>query len=210
MPFFLKGKKMTRILPLKREDHPDLDEKFFKPYEESRGYVPNSNLVMARKPKVLEAFRNLNAAIFDPDNSVPAGLLALVGNIASQAAGCRYCVAHTANNAGVRGVAADKVAALWDYERSDLFTEAERAALRFAQAAASVPNMVSDEDAAAVIEHFGEDGATEILAVVSWYGFLNRWNDSLATDLEAVAFDKASETLADTDWDAGKHRPKTR
>ena len=99
---------------------------------------------------------------------------------------------------------------MWEYETSPLFDEGERAALRFVQAAASVPNMVTDEDVEAVKQHFGEDGAVEILAVVSWYGFLNRWNDSLATDLEDVAFDKASATLADTGWDAGKHRPKGR
>jgi len=201
---------MTRVTPLKRENHPDLDEKFFTPYEQTRGYVPNSNLVMARRPKLLAAFRALNAAVFDPDNIVPAGLLALVGNIASQAAGCLYCVAHTANNAGMRGVEADKVAALWEYETSPLFDEGERAALKFAQAAASVPNMVTDEDAEAVKKYFGEDGVVEIIAVVSFYGFLNRWNDSLATELEEIAFDKASQTLAETNWDAGKHRPKRR
>jgi uncharacterized peroxidase-related enzyme len=201
---------MTRVTPLRREDHPDLDEKFFTPYEQTRGYVPNSNLVMARRPKLLAAFRAFNAAVFDPDNIVPAGVLALVGNIASQAAGCLYCVAHTANNAGMRGVEAEKVAALWEYETSPLFSAAERAALRFAQAAASVPNMVTDEDADAVKQHFGEDGVVEILAVVSFYGFLNRWNDSLATELEEIAFDKASKTLAETSWDAGKHRPVTR
>lgn len=48
---------MTRVTPLRREDVPDLDEKYFKPYEASRGYVPNSNLVMARRPKLLAAFR---------------------------------------------------------------------------------------------------------------------------------------------------------
>jgi len=201
---------MTRVTPLRREDHPDLDEKFFTPYERTRGYVPNSNLVMARRPKLLAAFRALNAAVFDPDNTVPAGLLSLVGNIASQAAGCLYCVAHTANNAGMRGVGADKVAALWEYETSPLFSAAERAALKFAQGAASVPNMVTDADVEAVKEHFGEDGVVEIMAVVSFYGFLNRWNDSLATELEEIAFDKASGTLAQTNWDAGKHRPKTR
>jgi len=201
---------MTRVTPLRREDLPELDETFFKPYEASRGYVPNSNLVMARRPKLLTAFRALNAAVFDPGNTVPAGLLALVGNIASQAAGCMYCVAHTANNAGVRGVDTEKVAALWEYETSPLFSAAERAALKFAQAAASVPNMVTDADVEAVKAHYGEDGAVEILAVVSFYGFLNRWNDSLATELEEAAFDKASTTLATTGWDAGKHKPRTR
>lgn len=201
---------MTRVTPLNRDDLPDLDEKFFKPYEATRGYVPNSNLVMARRPKILAAFRALNAAIFNDDNTVPPGVLAMVGNIASQAAGCLYCVAHTANNAGKRGVEADKVAALWEYETSPLFSDGERAALRFAQAAASVPNMVTDDDAEAVKAHYGEDGLVEILAVVSFYGFLNRWNDSLATELENAAFDMAAETLASTDWDAGKHRPKER
>jgi len=201
---------MTRVTPLKREDHPDLDKRFFTPYEQTRGYVPNSNLVMARRPKLLAAFRALNAAVFDPDNIVPAGLLALVGNIASQAAGCLYCVAHTANNAGMRGIEADKVAALWEYETSPLFDEGERAAFKFAQAAAAVPNMVTDEDTEAVKKYFGEDGVVEIIAVVSFYGFLNRWNDSLATELEEIAFDKASQTLAETNWDAGKHRPKRR
>jgi uncharacterized peroxidase-related enzyme len=201
---------MTRVTPLDRADLPELDEKFFKPYEASRGYVPNSNLVMARRPRILAAFRTLNAAIFNDDNIVPAGVLAMVGNVASQAAGCRYCVAHTANNAGKRGVDADRIAALWEYETSPLFSEGERAALRFAQGAASVPNMVTDEDVEAVKAHYGEDGVVEILAVVSFYGFLNRWNDSLATELEEAAFDLASGTLAPTGWDAGKHTPRSR
>jgi hypothetical protein len=82
---------MTRVTPLKRDDHPDLDEKFFTPYEQTRGYVPNSNLVMARRPKLLAAFRAFNAAVFDPDNIVPKGVLALVGNIASRTGSPSLC-----------------------------------------------------------------------------------------------------------------------
>lgn len=199
---------MTRITPLNRENLPDLDEKFFKPYEATRGYVPNSNLVMARRPKLLAAFRALNQAIFDSENSVSPETLSLCGNIASQTAGCRYCVAHTANNAQMRGVHEKKIAKIWEYETSDLFTDAECSAFRFAQAAASVPNLVEDEDVEAVKEFYGEDGVVEILAVVSFYGFLNRWNDSLATELEEVAFNNASELLKETKWNPGKHRPK--
>lgn len=201
---------MTRITPLRREDLPELDEKFFKPYEASRGYVPNSNLVMARKPKMLAAFRNLNQAIFDSDNAVSKELLYMVGHIASRAAGCMYCVAHTANNANKNGIADDRLAALWDYETSDLFTEAERAALSFAQNAASVPNMVDDAEMATLKTHFDEDQIVEMLAVVSWYGFLNRWNDTLATELEEPAFDHAEQKISASGWDAGKHRPKSR
>jgi len=199
---------VTLIPPIKRKDYPELDKKFFEPYEKLHGYVPNSNLVIARKPKILEAFRNLNSAIFAEDNTVKPGLLALVGNIASQAAGCTYCVAHTSNNAEIFGVSAQKIAALWDFERNKLFSAAERAALRFAQSAASVPNMVSDHEIKCVVKYFGEEGVVEILAVVSYYGFLNRWNDSLATELEKKAFLRATQTLRDTPWKAGKHKPK--
>jgi uncharacterized peroxidase-related enzyme len=199
---------MTRIRPLRREDVPELDEKYFKPYEASRGYVPNSNLVMARKPNILEAFRHLNRAIFDPDGKVPLDLLAMVGNVASRSAGCMYCVAHTANNSRKSGVGDEKIAALWEYETSPLFSEAERAALRFAQAAAAVPNTVTDDDVELLRAHFDEDAMTEILAVVCWYGFLNRWNDSLATELEPAAFEYADATIARKGWDAGKHGPK--
>ena len=100
---------MTRVTPLRREDLPELDEKFFKPYEAVHGYVPNSNLVMARRPKMLAAFRSLRQAVFDPDNSVPTETLALVGHMASKAAGCQYCVAHTANNAELGGAHAEKI-----------------------------------------------------------------------------------------------------
>ena len=199
---------MTRIAPLRREDVPALDEKFFKPYEASRGYVPNSNLVMARKPKLLEAFRNLNRAIFDADGKVAPELLAMVGNVASRSAGCLYCVAHTANNSRKAGVGDDKVAALWEYETSPLFSEAERAALRFAQAAAAVPNAVTDEDVEALRAHFDDDAMVEILAVVCWYGFLNRWNDSLATELEPAALAYAEATIGPAGWTPGKHGPK--
>jgi uncharacterized peroxidase-related enzyme len=198
---------MTRIKPIRREDVPELDERYFKPYEAARGYVPNSNLVMARRPRLLEAFRSLNRAIFDPGGETPVDLLYMVGNVASQAAGCMYCAAHTANNARKSGLDAARIAALWEYETSPLFSDAERAALRFAQGAASVPNMVTDDDVTELKRYFSEDQIVDILAVVCWYGFLNRWNDSLATELEPAASEFAHATIAARGWTPGKHAP---
>jgi len=43
------------------------------------------------------------------------------------------------------GVDDDKMAAIYEYSTSDLFNEAERAALDYALAAGSVPNGVTDE-----------------------------------------------------------------
>src|SRR5712691_8379066 len=105
--------------------------------------------------------------------------------MASRAAGCGYCMAHTAHTAERVGVPAAKEAALWEYETSPLFTAAERAALRVAQGAAQVPNAVSDEDFAELKRHYSDAQIVDIVAVIALFGFLNRYNDTMATELEA-------------------------
>jgi hypothetical protein len=42
--------------------------------------------------------------------------------------------------------------------------------------------------------------------VVAMFAFLNRWNDTLATPLEAVPDALASQVLGVQGWVAGKHR----
>ena len=48
---------------------------------------------------------------------------------------------------------------------------------------------------------------TEILGVVAMFAFLNRWNDTMATPLEAPAAAIAQRALGDQGWTAGKHAP---
>ena len=45
----------------------------------------------------------------------------------------------------------------------------------------------------------------EILAIISLFGFLNRWNDTLATPLEAGPKDLGEKHLSGWGWEAGKH-----
>ncbi len=194
---------MTRIDPLNVVTNPELVEKL-KPVRAMLGFVPNSTLIMARHPKLLDAFQLLAMAALGP-GKVPPDLKIMVGHIASRAAGCRYCMAHTAHIAERRTVGAEKIEALWDYERSQLFSPAERAALAFAQAAASVPNAVSDSDFDELKMHYDEDQIVEMLGVVALYGFLNRWNDSLATPLEDAPRDFAEHHLSPAGWSVGKH-----
>jgi len=78
----------------------------------------------------------------------------MVSQMASRAAECGYCMAHTAHTAERVGIAAEKENALWEYETSPLFSEAERAALKVAQCAAQVPNAVTDDDFAELKKHY--------------------------------------------------------
>jgi uncharacterized peroxidase-related enzyme len=198
---------MPRIKSMNRKDVPEL-EPFFSITEKRMGFLPNSQLIMAYKPKLLQAFTLLSQAVHDPENRTSRQLRALVANVASRSAGCQYCVAHTAESAHNASVEDKKISAIAQFETSPLFTEAERVALRFAKRAAALPNAATDEDFAALRQHYSDHEIVEIVSVISYFGFLNRWNDTFATELESSPLEFAESVLSGTGWSPDKHSPR--
>jgi len=174
-------------------------------FNETLGFCPNSALTMQRRPEIAKAFIALNRAVMANAGRVTSEQKRLIGYVASRAAGCRYCQAHTILAAQRYGGSDARLRAVWDYRASPLFTPAERAALDFAVAAASVPNAVDAPIQAALRACWDDGEIVEILAVISLFGFLNRWNDSMATTLEEAAEAAAAQYLAAAGWVAGKH-----
>ena len=165
---------------------------------EMMGFVPNSLLLMGRTPVVASAFAALAAAVFAPEEaSVDMELKLLVAHIASSAAGCSYCRAHTAHAADERGYSIERIKAAWEFETSRLFTDAERAALTVARDAALVPNVATDAHFEKLREYYSAKEITEIVGVIALYGFLNRWNDTLATELESSPLAFSDTQLAE-------------
>ncbi len=198
---------MPRLPPLSPDTTPELKD-HFDFFLGTLGFTPNSVLTMQRKPRLVQAFAQLNAAVMDPAGEVDLGLRRLIGHLASKASGCLYCQAHTLLGAKNFGVSDEKLAAVWSYANSPLYTPAERAALDFALDAGSQPNAVTDASFAALQKHWSDTQIVEILGVVAMFGFLNRWNDSMATALEAVPADvarRAARDAAAPAWSAGKH-----
>jgi Uncharacterized conserved protein len=129
----------------------------------------------------------------------------LIGYVGSLTAACRYCEAHTILAAGRYGGTDARLADVWRYRESPLFSEAERAALDLAVAASAVPNAVDGPVADALRAHRRDDEIVEMLGVISLFGFLNRWNDSMGTTLEAGAEAAAARHLGAAGWEKGKH-----
>ena len=195
---------MSRLVPLPPETTPEL-KSHFDFFLGTLGFTPNSVLTMQRKPKLVQAFAQLNAAVMDPEGEVELGFRRLIGHVASQASGCLYCQAHTLLGAHNFGVTPEKLADLWQYANSPLYSDKEKLALDFALAAASQPNGVTDELFTQLQQHWSDSQIVEILGVVAMFGFLNRWNDSMATPLEAVPNAIAEKTAGERGWSAGKH-----
>lgn len=197
---------MTHVPPLARAALPPF-EPFFQAAEQMMGgFVPRSLFTMAHRPEILQAFLMLAAAVNGP-GTVDVGLKQLVAYVASSAAGCRYCQAHTATHAAHAGVAVEKVEHAFEFETHALFSDAERAALRLARDAALLPNLVEATHFAALRRHFDEPQIVELVAVCALFGFLNRWNDTMATDLEDVPHRFAVAHLGAAGWTRGRHGP---
>jgi uncharacterized peroxidase-related enzyme len=197
-------KPAPRLAPLPAETTPELKDQF-EMMKRNLGFVPNSILIMQRRPKMAKALAQMTASVWDPEGKVDRGLKRLIAHVSSRTAGCQYCMAHTAGGALHFGVEDRKLADVWSYQTSPLYSAAERAALDLAVAASCVPNAATDEMFLELRKHWNEEQIVEIVGVISLFGFLNRWNDTLATPLEDEPIAVGEKFLAGHGWSAGKH-----
>jgi uncharacterized peroxidase-related enzyme len=197
---------MAHVNPLPADANPDLKDTM-KTYQNYLGYVPNSVLIMQHRPKLVKALAQMASAVWDKESSeVDLGFKRLLAYMASRTHGCNYSMAHAAEASHRVGMDDAKLEAVVDYRTSPLFTEAERAALDFAIAAASQPNRVDDALMARMKRHWSDAQIVEIAGAVALNGFLNRWNDSLAVPLEAEPVAFGEKHLARHGWRVGKHK----
>ncbi len=184
---------------------PDLVEEFAF-FRGTLGGIPNSIRTMARVPEIALAYTALNKAVMTDYGTVTLEQKRLIGYVASFASGCLYCQAHMILASERFGASEERLNSVYDFEDSPHYSDAEKAALAYAHAAAAVPNMVTDEVGARLRQHWSEQAVVEITAVVALFGYLNRWNDSLGTALEDLPHDRGRERLAEaTGWKIGKH-----
>ncbi len=196
---------MALVQPLPPESDPET-ARLAEFFNETLGFCPNSVLTMQRRPAIARAFINLNKAVMENKGRVTSDLKRLIGYMASYTAGCRYCQAHTALAAKRYGAAEEKLANIWEYKTHPAFSEAERAALDFAVAAAAIPNAVDEEISANLRQHWDDGEIVEMLGVIALFGYLNRWNDSMATQMEEDAIATGEQYLSKRGWEIGKHK----
>ncbi|WP_426369169.1 carboxymuconolactone decarboxylase family protein [Pseudocolwellia sp. HL-MZ7] len=195
---------MPLVKPL-ASDHNEEVAELARFFNETLGFCPNSVLTMQRRPAIAKAFISLNMAVMANEGRVTAEQKRLIGYITSANTGCRYCEAHTILAAERYGGTEERLANIWSFRETDLYTAAEKAAFEFALAASSVPNAVDDVISAEINKYWDEGEVVEILGVVALFGYLNRWNDSMGTTMETGAVDAGERLLSESTWTRGKH-----
>jgi alkylhydroperoxidase family enzyme len=77
------------------------------------------------------------------------------------------------------GLTNEKIEALREYDASPLYSEAERVALRYADAMTITGLEVSDELFARLREHYADDAIVELTEVIAWENASSKFNRAL-------------------------------
>ena len=195
---------MPLVKPLSPESNPDVS-KLAEFFNETLGFCPNSVLTMQIRPEIARSFINLNMAVMTNHGRITSAFKRIIAWVSSNAAGCKYCQAHAIRAAERYGAEQEQLDNIWEYRTHKSFNEAERAALDFTMAASQIHNAVDDAIQQRLHQYWDDGEIVEILAVVSLFGYLNRWNDSMATSIENGAIKSAEKYLAKSGWNKGKH-----
>ena len=174
-------------------------EELFEGVEAFMGYVPNAHLAMAERPELLIAFSNLARTIFQTEG-IDMQIKQLIALASSLSSGCKYCQAHTSHGAERAGTKEEKIAEILNYSESDHYSDEERAVLDLAFASGRAPNESNAAHFTELKKYFSDEQIIDIVSVVSMFGFLNRWNDTLGTKLEDVPKSFVEEKLKPLGW----------
>ena len=189
------------VKPLNSEDK-EL-KKLIKFYDETLGFCPNSIKTMFIRPQIAYAFINLNKAVMENKGELSSKIKRLIGYLASTVSGCRYCQAHTIRAAERYGSDDKQLNEIWGFRESSAFTEKEKIAFEFTIASSSIPNQVNDKISSELRDHWDDGEIVEMLGVISLFGFLNRWNDSMGTPIEEGALESGNKFIKN--WKPNKH-----
>jgi uncharacterized peroxidase-related enzyme len=195
---------MPLVKPLSPDTNPDV-KKLAEFFNETLGFCPNSVLTMQIRPEIARAFINMNMAVMDNHGNVTSALKRMIAWVSSNATGCRYCQAHAIRAAERYGAEQEQLDNIWEYRTHAAFSDAERAALDFSLAASVIPNAVDEKIKSDLYKYWNEGEIVEMLGVISLFGYLNRWNDSMGTSIEDGAVESGNQYLGKHGWEKGKH-----
>jgi AhpD family alkylhydroperoxidase len=174
---------MSRLPLLTREDLATQDQQVFDRVETARGSpVGNIWRVLLNSPNLTDRVLSLadelrqGTTIERRDRELAVLTVGLVTN-------CTYEFEHHSHAAVRAGITPQEIKALSDFERSELFSEKDRAIIRFAYEATKNVR-VDDHTWNALAKYFSQRHLMEIVLTVAWYNTVVRILSPLAVEFE--------------------------
>ena len=181
-------------------------EKDYRPMlklvEQLIGVVPNCDPILEIWPTGFRTYNllvpnllNLPASLFG--QGAPKDLVGLAMYVASRAADCMDCAAHTCSFAQRRGATAEALVGN--------YTPIEAAVARVAEGMSRVPADLTKEDIVELRKHLSEKDIEWVVHGAAMMGFLNKFMDTMGVELEESAINDVKDLISSTGWSTGKH-----
>jgi AhpD family alkylhydroperoxidase len=153
---------------------------FFWNQRRKYGRVLDAALLWARAPKLFVGVALLHGALDRKSSPLDPALRSLLTVRVSQLNRCRFCIDLNAATLLRRGVSEVKLQALEDWQASTLFSERERVALEYAEAATLSELQVDDALMERLKARFDDDAIVELTALIAFQNLSSKFNAALA------------------------------
>ena len=170
--------------------------------EQMIGVIPNCDPYLEIWPTGFRTYNLLVPNLLNVPQAIlgqgaPKDLVGLSMYVASRAAECMYCSAHTCSFALRRGTSPE--ALVGDYN------PVEAAVARVAEGMSKVPADLKKSDVEVLRQHLNDSDIEWVVLGAALMGFLNKFMDTMGIELEQSAIDDVSDLISTTGWNVGKH-----
>jgi uncharacterized peroxidase-related enzyme len=172
---------MPRLRALGKDEVDPAARAEYDAFLAARGNVPNLFATLARRPAFMRAAAALLREAMAP-GEVPSRLKELVALRVSRVNRCDYCAASHTRLARAAGATEDDLLSAVDPGMGRL-SDAEKAALRFAEAMAQPGGVVPEEVWTGARRHWSESAVVEIAAVAGAFSMFNRLANALDVEI---------------------------
>ncbi|MCP5087239.1 MAG: carboxymuconolactone decarboxylase family protein [Rhodobacteraceae bacterium] len=152
------------------------------------GRVANALRVASHAPKITQALLGfmIPALREEVTGALSVRIKALAILKTSMLNGCAYCIGHNTSLGRAVGFSDEQILAIeGDYNNSALFTDAEKAAIAWAECLTEKTYRQNPQVMDELKTHFSNEQIVEITMVSGFFNFWNRFTDGLQVDLEA-------------------------
>lgn len=178
------------LIPIVTDDEASPEQAvLFEHCRKMLGRVANAMRVAAHAPKIAQALLGFMIPTLREEitGALDIRVKALAILKTSMLNGCAYCIGHNTALGRAVGFSDDQIAALdGDYQGSELFTPAEKAAIAWAECLTLRTYRQKPEVMAELKRNYSNEQIVEITMVSGYFNFWNRFTDSLQVDIEAT------------------------
>ena len=152
------------------------------------------------KDELQTALAALEHAVF-ASPLLPQQLAREIFVVASIASGSSFCQAHGAIRVADDGGSIERIQALWDFERSPLFNDAERAVFRIVKASATVPSSLNLDQVSDVLKFWTKAQCKQMVAISCLAAWRQRRASFEIANLDEQSLKWARKHLGPVGWD---------